>query len=104
LWRKFLLCECVQAYAPLTGDQRHDLDRLLVSERYSGVGTMVKTWSEQGEEKGQRKLVRRQLEKRFGSLGKEAQARFQAWPADRLEELGEALLTANSLKELGLEE
>jgi hypothetical protein len=87
--------------------QRHELDRLLVGERYSGVGTMVKTWFEQGEEQGLQKgraIVRRQLEKRFGPLGKEAQARLQAWPADRLEELGEALLTANSLKELGLEE
>jgi hypothetical protein len=104
MWRKFLLCECVQAYAPLSGDQRRDLDRVLVSERYSGVGTMVKTWSELGEEKGQRKILRRQLEKRFGALSKEAQARFETWPADRLEELAEALLTANSLKELGLEE
>lgn len=96
-----------QAYAPLTPKERRNLDARLVSESYSGVQAMVKTWYEQGEEKGeekgQRKLLRDQLEARFGALKDSALKKLENWPADKLPQLGKALLTAKSLKELGLE-
>jgi hypothetical protein len=65
---------------------------------------MVKSLVEEGIEKGQRALLERQLARRFGPLSAAVQRRFAAWPADRLAELGEAILTATSLRELGLEE
>lgn len=52
--------------------------------------------------KGRRELVRELLEDRFGPLSPEALARLEAWPGDRLRELGRALISAKSLDELGL--
>ena len=57
-----------------------------------------------GMETGQRDLLRRQLERRFGPLNAEAQERLASWPSERLPELAEDLITAASLKELGLED
>jgi hypothetical protein len=45
----------------------------------------------------------KQIEARFGPLSEGARARLEAWPEDRLTELGLTLLTAKTLQELGLE-
>jgi hypothetical protein len=58
---------------------------------------------QRGEQRGQRELLRKQLERRFGPLPAIAQERLANWPADRLTELGLALLSATSLQELGLD-
>ena len=55
------------------------------------------------EQQGQRELLRAQLETRFGPLSAVAQARLANWPAERLTELGRALLSAASLEQLGLD-
>jgi hypothetical protein len=59
---------------------------------------------EKGMEKGQRALLQRQLERRFGRLSPVALERLTSWPGEQLGDLAEALLTAASLKELGLED
>jgi hypothetical protein len=102
--RRFLLCECVQAYLPLEGPQLEEFEQLLVTERYVGVRPMATTWFEEGVEKGQRRLLRRLLEKRFGPLSAPVLARLESWPTERLEEVGVQLLEARSLEELGLGE
>jgi len=56
-----------------------------------------------GVQKGKRELLRGLLETRFGSLSSAAQARLANWPAERLTELGSALLSAASLEQLGLD-
>jgi hypothetical protein len=58
---------------------------------------------ERGLQKGQRELLRKQLETRFGTLPLLVEERLANWPADQLTELGTALLSAKSLQELGLE-
>ena len=67
----------------------------------------VKTWFEEGPEKGrhtgQRQILRALLEERFGTLNETAQQRLEAWPTEQLTDLGRALLRAKSLAELGLE-
>ena len=65
---------------------------------------MAVTSFEKGMEKGQRTLLQRQLERRFGRLSPTALERLAAWPGERLGDLAEAFVTAASLKELGLEE
>ena len=69
---------------------------------------MAKTWSEMGEErgvlKGQRRILLRQLQRRFSTVSETARQRLEAWPAEKLDELADALFTAQSLKELGLED
>jgi hypothetical protein len=103
-WRRYLLCELVQAYVPLSPEQRVNLDQLLMTERYQEVKAVGKTWTEMGREQGQRRLVERQLEKRFGPLTAAARQRLEQWPVERLEDLALALLTAASLRDLGLED
>lgn len=105
--RKMLLCECVQAYAPLEDDQRVELYSLLQEPQNQGVRAMVKTWSEEGEERGKeqgkRDLVLKQLKARFPDLSSTAQQRVKDWPVEKVEEVGIALLTAQSLRDLGLD-
>jgi hypothetical protein len=64
---------------------------------------MMTTSFEKGMEQGQRTLLESQLEQRFGPLSEEAKRRLAAWPSAKLTELGRTLLTASSLRELGLE-
>ncbi len=47
---------------------------------------------------------REQLEVRFGPLATSTQERLQQWPTERLPELARAFVTAQSLRELGLED
>jgi hypothetical protein len=65
---------------------------------------MAMTTYEKGQLEGQRLLLRRLLEKRFGPLSAKASGRLAAMTADRLLQLSDALLSAKSLKELGLVE
>lgn len=52
--------------------------------------------------KGQRDLLLKQLEARFGPLPSSVVVQLESWPSDRLTVLGCALLSATSLEELGL--
>jgi hypothetical protein len=106
--RRYLLCECVQAYAPLEDRQWQQLERLLVSEPYRRLQPMATTYLEKREalahERGQRQMIQTMLEERFGPLNVAVRERLQAWPADQLTNLARAFVKAQSLKELGLEE
>ena len=61
------------------------------------------SYYDEGLEAGQRRLIASMLEVRFNSLSKDTRSKLAAWPADKLEELGKALVKAKSLRELGLE-
>jgi hypothetical protein len=108
LAKKYLLGDCIKAYAPLTKEQWQAFDLLIRTPPYRGVLNMTKTWAEEGEErgilKGERRLVQRLLEKRFGRLSPAVEQRVAEFPLERIEAIGEALLTAASLRELGLED
>jgi len=62
------------------------------------------TWREEGELIGIQRVLKRQLEKRFGSLPEEVQRRLQLLPRQRLFEIGLQLLDVQSLEELDLTE
>jgi len=103
--RRFLLCECVQAYLPLEGPQLEEFNQLLVSERYVGVQPMATTWFEEGQLQGQQRVVRKLLEKRFGTLNASVLRRLASLPEDQLDDIALRLLDApQSLDELGLGE
>ena len=55
-------------------------------------------------EKGKRELLQRLIRERFGPLSERSQERLQSLPAEQLDELVPAVLKAQSLKELGLDE
>jgi hypothetical protein len=103
--RRYLLCECVQAYLPLEGPQLEAFHHLLVTEKYMAVQQIGLTWFEEGELQGQRKMLQRLLEKRFGPLGPHILLRLKSLTEEQLADVGLRLLDApSSLNELGLAE
>jgi flagellar biosynthesis/type III secretory pathway protein FliH len=110
--QKYLLGECIQAYLPLDDEQQQEFQKLVAGESYRGVQAMSITWFEQGLEKGiekgiekgYREVIREQLEERFGPLPSAVLERLQQLPVERLPALARALLRAQSLRELGLDE
>lgn len=105
-YRKTLLCECVSAYLPTDEEQRQQFEDMIRNHPNPGVRAMemglLDHVEQRGVLKGQQELIRRQLKKRFGPLPPDAVAYVAALPQDRLVELGDALLSAASLEELGL--
>src|SRR5262245_38480586 len=67
-FRRFLLAECMEAYADLDDDQRQRLQAMLTTEQYAEVRPVMITTYERGKIAGQREMVLRQLQARFGSL------------------------------------
>ncbi len=106
--RRFLLMEMIEAYLPLVGPHLGEYQQLLLTEDFDMVRVMGQTTFEKGIEmgavEGQRLLLRDMLEEKFDPLGEVARQRLAALPAERLRELGRALLRAGSLAELGLED
>ena len=108
-WRKLMLAECVQGYAPLDESQRIELTSLLQEPQREGVRQMFKTSSQEGEERGEKKgrqeMLLRLLQRRFSiPLSPEIKQRITALSTEALDDLAENLFTTKSLKELGLED
>jgi hypothetical protein len=115
-YRKTLLCECVGAYLPLDDEQRQQFEEMVRGHPDSGVQAMEMSLLDhveqrglergklEGKLEGQRELVRKLLETRFGPLAPSVLARLQALSSDRLADLACAVLSADSLDELGLGE
>jgi hypothetical protein len=97
---------------PLEEAQQREFERLVGSEAYHGVQAMNTTWYEKGleqglvkgQEKGRREMLRELLEERFGPLPAPAVERLEQLPAERLKTLSRAVLHAQSLRDLGLED
>lgn len=106
--QKYLLVECLQAYAPLTDAEKIELANLLQTPTYQGVQAMNKTVFEEGMEKGieqgQRRAIERALLRRFKALSSTARQRLASCPAEKLDDLLDAAIDAKSLKDLGLED
>jgi hypothetical protein len=104
--QRFLLGECVRAYLPMDDRQRREFDELLAGESYTQVRAMNKTvyeeGIEQGEARGQRNLLRDQLQDRFGPLPPAVLTRLNDLPAERVSEVARSFWKAASLKDLGL--
>src|SRR5437016_9834400 len=71
-YRRMLLAECIEAYLNLDDQQQIEYEQLIRTPPYQEMIPMMKTTFEKGVQKGreeeQRRLVRLQLEKRFGPL------------------------------------
>jgi hypothetical protein len=123
--RQRLLLECVEAYAELDEEQQRVYQELLQTEKYKEIQPMMTTTFEKGVAKGleqgvakgleqgvakgleqglesARRMLQGQLAQRFGPLHSTTLEIINALPAERLEQIGMALLSAKSLEELGL--
>ena len=103
-YRRYLLLDCLEAYAALDEAQAEALGALLRTERYEGARAMAITTFEKGLQRGQRMMLQKQLEARFGPLSPGTLERLESLSTERLEALALALLTARSLRELALED
>jgi hypothetical protein len=101
-YRRFLLAECLEAYADLDEAQKERLQALLQTEAYHEVEPLMKTTYERGIEQGKRQLTLQQLDAKFGPLTPEVKRRFEALSPEALARLQIDLLTAQALEELGL--
>ena len=103
-YRRYLLLDCLEAYAALDEAQAQELEALLRTERYQGTRAMAITTFEKGILQGRRVTLLQQLESRFGRLSSSARDRLESLSHERLEALTLELLTARSLRDLGLED
>lgn len=104
-YRRFLLAECLEAYATLNDDQKVRVQGLLKTEAYQEAGTvMIATSYERGILQERRESALLLLEAKFGPLSAEVRQRVEALAPDRLRAIQLELLKAQSLQELGLAE
>lgn len=97
-YRKMLLIDCVEAYWPLTEDERAEYQRLVELEENREVKTMLTMW----DIRVMRQVLRKQAEKKFGPLSAEVVRQLEAIPFTGLEKALEDIVTAQSLADLGL--
>ena len=110
-WQRFLLGDCLISYAARDSSRRQELDDLLATERYREVTPMIQNWFDEVQQRGREEgirltrhaILRKQLEAKFGPLPPTADQRLEQLPGERLDELTVTILTAGSLRELGLE-
>jgi hypothetical protein len=103
-YHRFLLAECLEAYADLVEVQKERLQGLPTTEEYQEVKPTMMTTCERGILQGERASALWMLEAKFGALPPAVQQRVEALSRDELHQLQIALLQAQSLKELGLED
>ena len=112
--RRELISGFIDSYLRLTMNEEKqfglELQQLQPQEK-EGVMEIVTSWMERGLEQGrqegrqegldhERKLVLRQLHKRLGDFDAAVEEQIAGLSADRVEQLGEALLDFKSLADL----
>jgi hypothetical protein len=119
-YRRYLLCECVDAYMPLNEEQRQFYKQKILTDPDPGVRVMGTTLFEQfkqegraegivagraeGRAEGLRDALLVQLGVKFGPLTPEVRQRVEALPVDKVREALVAMVKAQSLREVGLGE
>jgi hypothetical protein len=103
-YRRFLLAECLEAYADLDEAQRQRLEALLATEQYQEVRPTMITTYERGKLAERLEMALLQLEARFGPLSPDVRQRVEALSPDELRQTMIEFVTAQSLKELRLED
>jgi hypothetical protein len=96
-----LLAECFNNYLELDPSEKPEFDRML-AEQTPEVKNMVSSFEISGRIKEKRDIVRKQLEAKFHPLPPDVAQRIATLPVERLDEIIMAVLTAQSLKELGM--
>ncbi len=106
--QRFLLSECVQAYLPLDEEQQAEFERIASGTPSEGLKPMNTTWFEKGVIKGvieeRKRFLLKQLAIRFGPLTVAVTDRLNELNPEDLDKLGELILEAKSLGDLGLED
>lgn len=104
---RFLLCNCVATYIELKGDEKMRYEEMIRRNEATEVANMEMTWADKiahrSRTEGERQMLLRLAEHRFGPLAEGDRQRIEAIDSsEELERLGERLLDAGSLEEWGL--
>jgi hypothetical protein len=99
-FRRLLLLDCIEAYFPLDEGERAGYRSLLRAAENQEVRKVLTIF----EINGQRTILEKMIEKRFGPLSPVARQKLENWPGEELADLGLALLDARSLHDLGLDD
>jgi hypothetical protein len=102
--RRFLLAECLEAYAGLDETERQRIVALSNTEAYQEVRPLMITTYERGKIEGARLAALLQLEKKFGPLAAAVCQRLESLSAEQVHQLLLDLIDSRSLKELHLED
>jgi hypothetical protein len=106
--QKHLLIEHFLANVRLDDDERSEFLALLETPPYQEAQPILKTICENamsdGEEQGRRRAIALILQRRFGLLKDAVRDRLAVYPAEKLDDLLDAIFDAKSLKDLGLED
>lgn len=106
--QKYLLLECVETYFPLNNNEAAEYRRLIETATEREVKQMPNMWIEIGKKEGQQEarhaILLMFLEKRFGPLAEPVRKRVDALDPKRVEVILDKILTATSLRDLGLED
>jgi hypothetical protein len=114
--QKYLLLECVETYFPLNDNEADEYRRIIETASEREVKQMPNMWIEIGKKEGlqeglqqgrqseRRAILLMFLEKRFGALSEQVRQRVDALDPKRVEEVLDRILTATSLRDLGLED
>jgi Domain of unknown function (DUF4351) len=123
-FRRFLLVECLEAYAELEEGQKERLQALLHTDAYQEVEPLMKTTYERGIEQGiergiqrgieqgiergiaqgERRSALRLMEAKFGPLSASVKQRVEALSLEALARIQLDLLKARALEELRLDD
>ena len=111
-YRRFLLAECLEAYAELDESQKERLQALLHAEAYREVEPLMKTTYERGIEhgiergieQGERRSALPQMEAKFGPLTANVKQQVEALSSNALAQLQLDLLKVHALEELHLDD
>ena len=106
-YRRYLLLDCLEAYAMLDKAQAQQLGALLRTERYQGTQTMAMTTFEKGRANKVCEAGGRAQEAARGPVRpveSQCPRALDSLNPEQLEALALALLEARSLQELGLED
>src|SRR5207237_6892751 len=97
-FRRFLLAECLEAYAELDATQKGRLQTLLNTKPYQEVQPLMITTYERGIERGilqgEQRSALRMLDAKFGPLSPEVKQRVEALAPEALAQLQLDLLQA----------
>lgn len=109
--RQSLLARCVEYYLELDAEERKEYREMLAEQGKDGFRSFENHWlnrmeraaESRGRQEGMQELLLNLLEQRFGSVPVATRHRVEALDSvDELTRLGNRVLTASSLEDLGL--
>lgn len=94
----------VETYLTLDESERENFESLVATPEGKEVKQMISIYEERGIEKGTRKTLLRQMERKFGAIPESVRTRLElVKDIDELDRLSDIILSAKSIADMGLD-